>query len=183
MRTVEFTFRTQSVDFEVYRRTVIANEYKLPVGFPEGFCVYDLGAGIGCFASACLARGVSHVFCWEPEAEAFRYLSRNVHKQFPRRSSIHRAAIDAGTIDHIIPQEGFDLLKVDLGGGEWDCLCASRNIINAKEILVQYSPVDQEAINQHLKSLRFKVKTRKLPTGKMLLRAVNRREAHEYPVG
>jgi len=92
MPDTDFVFRPNSMDFHTFANVMIANEYHLPNKFKAEDTIIDLGANIGCFALACLARGAGYVECWEPDADNFRYLTKNL-KLYPRRSKQIRGIV------------------------------------------------------------------------------------------
>lgn len=70
--------RPHTQDYETYAGVVLGNEYRLPEQFALEDVILDVGANIGLFALACLARGAGHVACFEPEAENYALLKENL---------------------------------------------------------------------------------------------------------
>lgn len=72
--------RRDSWDAGIYASVVGRNEYELPETLPAGETILDIGAHIGSFARACHQRGARRILCYEPNAENFAFLRRNVAK-------------------------------------------------------------------------------------------------------
>jgi FkbM family methyltransferase len=64
-------FRNGTLDEAIFNDVVGRNEYRLPERFAPGDIVIDVGAHIGCFAQAVLARGCENVTGIEPDAANF----------------------------------------------------------------------------------------------------------------
>lgn len=61
-------FRNGTLDEAIFNDVVGRNEYRLPERFAPGDIVIDIGAHIGCFAQAVLARGCENVTGIEPDS-------------------------------------------------------------------------------------------------------------------
>lgn len=70
--------REGTQDFMAYEEVVEDNEYELPDSFFQTDVIIDVGAHIGSFAMACMARGARDIRCYEPAADNFPVLRRNV---------------------------------------------------------------------------------------------------------
>lgn len=70
--------KTKAQDWTCVRDVICRNEYRLPKSFRPDDIVVDIGANIGTFALACLVRGAGHVFCFEPDAQNFAILKKNL---------------------------------------------------------------------------------------------------------
>lgn len=223
MPDTDVTFRPNSMDFHTYANVLMNNEYHLPDRFKKDDIIFDVGANIGFFALACLARGAGFVECWEADPDNFRYLARNLklYQRFSKQyrgivlhkemavdfcsenkfhTSGHRVNFDTAgdlhrttpgrrksiPIDRILPNEPFRLLKMDIEGSEWPILYESKNLVHAKEILVEchqtlpykgYKCTFPCAI-ERLEQLRFKVEAwreSEQSVANMLIKATNRR--------
>jgi FkbM family methyltransferase len=64
-------FRNGTLDEAIFNAVVGTNEYRLPERFAPGDIVIDIGAHIGSFAQAVLARGCENVTGVEPDATNF----------------------------------------------------------------------------------------------------------------
>jgi FkbM family methyltransferase len=64
-------FRNGTLDQAIFNDVVGRNEYRLPERFAARDIVIDVGAHIGCFAQAVLARGCENVTGIEPDAANF----------------------------------------------------------------------------------------------------------------
>jgi FkbM family methyltransferase len=64
-------FRSGTLDEAIFNAVVGFNEYRLPERFAAGDIVIDVGAHIGCFAQAVLARGCENVYGIEPDGANF----------------------------------------------------------------------------------------------------------------
>lgn len=73
-----FTFRENTCDFNVFRTVVEMNEYGLPDQFQPTDIIIDIGAHIGCFAYACIQRGAHSLVLYEPDADNFSLLCKNL---------------------------------------------------------------------------------------------------------
>jgi FkbM family methyltransferase len=75
-------FRNGTLDEAIFNDVVGRNEYRLPERFAAGDIVIDIGAHIGCFAQAVLARGCENVYGIEPDGANFKiaaeYLKRHI---------------------------------------------------------------------------------------------------------
>ena len=63
----EWTFRRGTLDRMIFNGVVGLNEYRLPARFDPADIVIDVGAHIGSFAYAVVARGGEHVYSIEPD--------------------------------------------------------------------------------------------------------------------
>jgi len=76
--TLSFLMRFGTLDEVAVRETLSQNAYDLPPRFSKSDVIVDVGAHIGSFALACLARGCGEVWCYEPDEENFSYLQKNL---------------------------------------------------------------------------------------------------------
>jgi len=67
-RKLQLITRPGTIDDEVVRCVIDANEYRLPERM-DGWTVVDVGAHIGSFAAACAMRGAARVLCFEPDRD------------------------------------------------------------------------------------------------------------------
>lgn len=74
---VDFVVRLKSMDVWMIHEVLYQNVYHLPP-LMKGAEVYDIGANIGAFAAACVARGAKKVTCVEPHPDNFRVLQLNL---------------------------------------------------------------------------------------------------------
>ena len=65
--TGPWSFRDGTLDQAIFNAVVRFNEYRLPERFAPTDIVIDIGAHIGSFAQAVLARGCRNVYCVEPD--------------------------------------------------------------------------------------------------------------------
>jgi FkbM family methyltransferase len=84
--------RTGTLDAWVWRMVAVANEYRLPDRFGPDDLVLDVGAHIGSFSHAVLARGAGHVHACEADPANAALLARNL-RAFPGRHTVHRLAV------------------------------------------------------------------------------------------
>jgi FkbM family methyltransferase len=70
--SVEWTFRSGTVDRMIFNGVVGHNEYQLPDRFSPSDVVIDVGAHIGSFAYAAIERGCRHVYSFEPDRDNSR---------------------------------------------------------------------------------------------------------------
>src|SRR6185436_8612940 len=141
--------RLYSQDGVVYDHVVCENEYRLPDRFLKTDLVIDIGANIGFFTMACLARGARRVECYEQDPDNFELLEKNLkHRKvelYPhavgrsdRKENLKIARVSNGltamgitlhTSGQPIPSKGLDqilsrhkevrLLKLDCEGSEY----------------------------------------------------------------
>ncbi len=88
----EVSLRLGTQDVIVYKDVLCENEYRLPDELPPGSVVLDIGAHIGCFALACLARGAARVVCYEADRENIPLLTENLAR-FGDMVEIHHQAV------------------------------------------------------------------------------------------
>ncbi len=84
-------FRPDTQDMLAYQEVVVDNEYRLPDRFEPRDLVVDVGAHVGTFALACLARGAERMKCYEPAVDNFHLLMRNTFAD--RGVDIRHAAV------------------------------------------------------------------------------------------
>lgn len=72
-----FQLRDNTQDRQVFDDVIIANQYNLPDQLPPDSIIIDIGANVGAFAVACLARGAGTVICFEPCKDNFAQLLLN----------------------------------------------------------------------------------------------------------
>jgi FkbM family methyltransferase len=72
------TFRTDTVDREVFRSVAMHNEYALPAQFEVRDAILDIGAHIGSFVRACHDRGSREIHAFEAHPENFGLARKNV---------------------------------------------------------------------------------------------------------
>ena len=87
-----FVFRSGTSDEAVFRAVVEKNEYELPEKISAKDVIIDIGAHIGTYSYACLARGARRVEAYEPESENFRLASHNL-REFSGRVRLHKLAV------------------------------------------------------------------------------------------
>lgn len=75
---MQIKHRPGTQDAFVWRGVLVQNEYRLPDHFSPSDRIIDIGAHIGIFAIACLARGAGRVECYEPDQENFSFLVENL---------------------------------------------------------------------------------------------------------
>lgn len=66
-----FTFRPQTLDFEIFNMVYFHNEYRLPEKFSSDDIIIDIGAHIGSFAYAALVRGAQHILSIEAHPQNY----------------------------------------------------------------------------------------------------------------
>ena len=76
---IEFcpVYRHNSSDYGIWEEVFIRNEYCLSTFEPTDV-VIDVGAHIGAFACACLARKAQHIVAFEPDLHSFSLAQQNV---------------------------------------------------------------------------------------------------------
>ncbi len=87
-----FQLRHGTQDKEVYDQVVLNNQYRLPDTLPGDSVIIDIGANVGAFAVACLARGAGTVVCFEPCPLNFQQLMANV-SPWPGQAPCFNAAV------------------------------------------------------------------------------------------
>lgn len=70
-------YRPETNDLAIWEYTYNVNEYQLPDDM-IGWRVIDIGAHIGSFAAACLVRGATEIYCFEPVKSSFDLLVKNM---------------------------------------------------------------------------------------------------------
>ena len=66
-----FTFRPETLDFDIFNMVYFNNEYQLPPQFEADDVIIDVGAHIGSFAFAVLVRGAGQVMSVEAHPENY----------------------------------------------------------------------------------------------------------------
>jgi len=89
---LHFALRPDTWDAEIVRSVWLRNEYRLPPKFWADEVVVDIGAHVGGFALACLARGAGRVICVEPHPESARLLRQNLARYGDQVTIIEAAA-------------------------------------------------------------------------------------------
>lgn len=90
MPSIEFQVREGTQDKTVFEEVFTKNQYALPDSLPEHSLIIDIGANVGAFALACLARGAGTVVCFEPCPDNFAQLKKNT-LQFLNVAAFHAA--------------------------------------------------------------------------------------------
>jgi FkbM family methyltransferase len=80
------------MDAEIWCHVVGTNEYRLPDRFSAKDIIIDIGAHIGSFSSAVLARGAGWVHAYEANWQNFYLLKRNL-RRFEGRTLLNRKAV------------------------------------------------------------------------------------------
>lgn len=87
-----FILRCGTQDPLVWREVYEENEYLLTDTFSADDVVIDIGANIGAFAAACIARGAGRVECYEPEVNNCILLAENL-KRFREQVEINQISV------------------------------------------------------------------------------------------
>ena len=74
--------RPGTQDAHAFREVFVQNCYKLPQWLGRRDVILDIGAHIGCFSIACLIRGASTIWAFEPDLENHHLLEKNLHQYF-----------------------------------------------------------------------------------------------------
>ena len=78
-----FTFRRQTLDFEIFNMVYFNNEYQLPSRFEADDIIIDVGAHIGSFAFASLVRGANKLISIEAHPDNYnlaqQHLTEYIH--------------------------------------------------------------------------------------------------------
>lgn len=109
--------------FQSIAETTILNVYGFRLG--TGRVVVDIGASIGDFTLFAATQGSSRVFAFEPHAEVFAVLARNVAENELSNIRISNRAADGSTLEEILEcleSNWIDFLKMDCEGCEMDVL-------------------------------------------------------------
>ena len=85
--------RVNTNDGKIVENVLRRNEYRLPEAFHPEDVVVDIGAHIGSFARACLARGVREIHCYEPHPDNYQHLLRNCSQWAYRRAKLYDRAV------------------------------------------------------------------------------------------
>jgi FkbM family methyltransferase len=86
--------RPGTQDMHVWQGVLVKNEYRLPDSFNPTDRIIDIGAHIGVFAVACVARGAGRVECYEPDQDNFDLLRENlkgVDGVYPFHMAVHES--------------------------------------------------------------------------------------------
>ena len=75
---MSFKPRTGTDDLSNFQNVVMGNEYQLPASYAGGKVAIDIGAHVGSFALAAYKRGITEIYCYEPEPSNFKQLVDNV---------------------------------------------------------------------------------------------------------
>jgi|GEM_PF-1534772 len=89
---LHLALRPDTWDTEIVRSVWLRNEYRLPSRFSKDDVIVDIGAHVGGFALACLARGAGRVICVEPHPESAQLLRQNIARYGARATVIEAAA-------------------------------------------------------------------------------------------
>jgi FkbM family methyltransferase len=71
-------FRNGTLDRAIFNGVAVFNEYCLPASFAHDAIVVDVGAHIGSFAHAVVARGCKNVYCIEPDRSNIAIAAENL---------------------------------------------------------------------------------------------------------
>lgn len=88
----EFRVRPATQDQQTIKEVLHDNMYGLQRHLPAKAAIVDIGANIGAFAVACLARGAGRVVCFEPDPDCFMLLMQNV-AAWGDKAELHNAAV------------------------------------------------------------------------------------------
>ena len=89
--------RPVSSDSDIWHEVFSCNDYQIPE-LSSSDVVIDVGAHIGAFTCACLARGAQRVIAFEPDASSFLLAGQNIRDylashHFARCPVLHNAAV------------------------------------------------------------------------------------------
>lgn len=88
----QFQFREGTADASIFASVTIHNEYELPEQLPPNAMVVDIGAHIGSFSHAVLARGAHSVIAFEADPQNHAQAARNL-APYGDRVRLHHAAV------------------------------------------------------------------------------------------
>lgn len=77
-------FRSGTTDRAIWEEVYAANLYGLPDALPPDAVIIDVGAHIGAFTCACLARSAQYIYAYEPDTENYRLAQANIARTFQR---------------------------------------------------------------------------------------------------
>src|SRR6476659_8442412 len=86
-----FTFRPGTLDEAIFHHLVDDDEYRLPASFDPEDVIVDVGAHIGSFCYAALARGAGRVHGYEADPRNFACAAANLRPFGDRIRLAHRA--------------------------------------------------------------------------------------------
>jgi len=119
---LRLTMRSTTIDPAIYRMVVVENEYRLPPRFESGDLILDIGAHIGFFALAVLARGAGRVVCVEADRENYEIARTNLAGfiEAGRVGLLHGAAWRSDDNEDTLYHAGYPRLRgglLNTGGG------------------------------------------------------------------
>lgn len=162
--------RQSTWDETIFKSVYIENEYQ--INNFENKIVVDIGAHIGCFSLLAAHKGSKKVYAYEPDAESFQILKRNVNGTCVNafNMGVHdeddcglkmvyssdeqntggcqtivcaKSNVRAITLDTIIKKVGeIDLLKLDCEGAEYLAILNSKRLKRVKAIFGEYHGPD-----------------------------------------
>lgn len=77
---ITFTFRSQTLDFDIFNMVYFNNEYHLPDRFDPDDIIIDIGAHVGSFAYAALVRGAKKVLSIEAHPQNYGLACTHLHE-------------------------------------------------------------------------------------------------------
>ena len=156
-------------DALIFREVQEDNDYRGLV--QPGDRVLDIGAHIGIFAKYAVEQGAASVLCLEPQPDNFAYLRENVNTLVSggadvtcvevavsshmsvwiygfgmnagiiKRHGRHKYEVPGVTLGELISAGDFNVMKMDIEGGEFDALASAS--------LLQLATLDRAAIEYH----------------------------------
>lgn len=158
--------RQSTWDETIFKSVYEENEYQ--INKFEKKIVVDIGAHIGCFSLLAAHKGAKKVYAYEPDAESFQILKRNVNGTCVNafNMGVHdedncglkmvyssdkqntggcqtivcdKSNVRSITLDTIIKKVGgIDLLKLDCEGAEYLAILNSKRLKRVKAIFGEY---------------------------------------------
>jgi FkbM family methyltransferase len=178
---MQIKHRPGTQDIHVWRGVLVHNEYRLPDAFQLQDRIIDIGAHIGVFATACLARGAGRVECYEPDKENYALLVENLKGQPacaynvavftpgpPMSFSGYERGFNAcGYMkppngDNLVATHGIDqvinnlpvrLLKLDCEGAEYPILLTATQLHLVEEIVGEVHSLTYELPDRNVTSM------------------------------
>lgn len=129
-----FEIRHGTQDLEVFNDVIVANQYQLSNKFPADSLIIDIGANVGCFAVACLLRGAGVVICFEPGAENFAQLGKNL-LSWPDKYAAMNVAVWRSDVEEPV--------CFSSGNGSAACCCFPANMVEHNDARVNTIGLDE----------------------------------------